>query len=746
MPETRTPHWRLARLATAWSVALSASASVLVAWFRPDALAPLALAWCACAVWLPGIRAQFTPRVLVAIIGLLLFIATKDLLFPGPFASELSRLDPATSPPRARQPDWPRVLVSLGGLAAILLVIPALRALLAGPENARAASLGMVAAVAGLACALLTHPAEASRYGRDFQLGSVASRNPAAGAFALGALIALGAGLSAHRDRKKEALPAFAASALCAAAVGALGSRGGLLALGAGALLLSYQENKYKTGRAAALLGGVFIALLLFAPGPLSRLAAEGDGYRLELAGATLRALALAPWGGLGLGGFAPGFALFGGLVPAEGMRAIHPDCGWMLLLCEWGVLGLVALALTGVALLKPASPAGDRPAQPAATAALVAWMVAAVGDISFHRVELLVLGLPLLAQRFPARNTSTRAPLPLLGPSCASILAVATLVSIFYGRHRVDEALDPAASAAAGSPAVLPLDPAARHLAGNHALARGDLPRAAVEYTVAAALDPANSIAIEAYARAIAHSRPDLALPLWRRLFEGASERAQGLLKEELTRVDAPDASYWLRALPERPTLWILPADSDLRGAQSAYEKWLRLPASIRAASPWQSVLGASARWGTAKEFAAWLSDVKHASTADAAANGGELLSRRGRDDLAWLWLNHALPAPPTSPGRAPDPALKAVVLANPSDTVAAMRLVEQTNGSAERLALLKTLNARANAPATFRLLLARELDAAGRRPEALAELQAAAVLLADEQRARSNQAMLSR
>lgn len=713
---------------------------MLVAWFQPDALAPLALVGCACAVWLPGIRAQFTPRVVLAVAGLLLFIATKDLLLPGPFADKLSQLDPSTNPPRARQPDWPRVLVSLGGLAAILLAIPALRALLAGPRNARAASLGLVAAVTGLACALLTHPAEASRYGTGFQLGSVASRNPAAGAFALGALIAFTAGLSAHRNRKKEALPAFSASALCAAAVGALGSRGGLLALGAGGLFLVYQENKYRLGRVAAFSGGLVIMLLLFAPGPLSRLAAEGDDYRFALARATFGALAHAPWGGLGLGGFAPGFALFGGLVPAEGMRAIHPDCGWVLLLGEWGVLGLIALALTCVALLKPASPSEDRSPHLGATAVLVAWMVAAVGDISFHRVELLVLALPLLAQRFPARNASKHTPLPVLGPAFAGILAIAALVSIFYGRHRIDQALDPAASPAIGSPAVLPLDPAARHLAGNRALARGDLPRASVEYTLAAALDPANSIAIEAYARALAHSRPDLALPLWRRLFEGASERAPGLLREELTRAGAPDASYWLRALPERPSLWILPADSELRGAQSAYEKWLRLPASIHAASPWPSVLGASARWGTAKEFAAWLSCTKHTRTAEAAAHGGDLLHRRSRDDLAWLWLNHALPTLPTAPARSPDPALKAVVLANPSDTVAAMRLVEQTSGSAERLTLLKRLCARANSPASFRLLLARELDAAGRRDEALAELQAAASLLAGEQRARSN------
>ena len=711
----------------AWAVL--AAAHVLLAWFFPGWLAPFALVWIAAAAWLPGLRAAFTARALLAIAGLLAVLALKDLSPGGPFAEALSRLDPASLPPEARQPDRPRLLVSLGRLAAVLLALPLLRVLLDCPRRARAVALGLCLATAGLAASLLTHPAGPSEYGRAFHLGEVVNRNPAAGAFALAALFALGAGLSAGRGGRRSALPAFAAAGLCAAAVVTLGSRGGLLALAAGAGFLLYRENRDKPLRAAALAAGPALLLALLSPFFLARFA-EGEGYRFELAAASLRALAHAPLAGLGLGGFAPGFALFGGLVPAEGMRVAHPDCGWILLLVEWGPLGLIAATPAAFVLLgRAAAPEDDSPALVAA-AGLAAWSVAALGDVSLHRPEILVLGLPLLALFRPPASAPEDPRAPRAAPLLAGLLAASALAALLLGEACIRAALDPSETSAAAASA-LPLDPRARHLAGNRALARGEIERAAAEYSVAAALDPANSVAIQAYARAIGASRPDLAKPLWRRLFAGATLRAPALLAEELAGPFPQDAAYWVDALSVAPALWVLPADTGLRGAQGAYERWRALPAAVRAGSPWRSVLGASARWASAREFEDWPRAVEPEPAIAAAAEGGELLLSRSRDDLAWIWLVRRLPPPALASGPH-DPTLPALVRAHPDDVVAAARLLGQTASAEERIALLQAWVRRPGSPPAFRIRLAHELDAAGRRREALPLLRSAAADLA--------------
>ncbi len=717
--------------APALGAAALAAAHVVLAWLRPDWLLPLVLGWVALAAWHPRLRHVFAPRVLLAITGLVAFVALKDLATPGPFAAELSRLDPAAAPVSVRQPDWPRVLVSLGRLAAILLALPVLRALLARARLALSAALGLALAQAAIALVLLARPGGAADPGDAFRLGEVASRNPASGAFALGALLALAAGLFAWREGRRTALAAFVAAGLCAAAVLSLGSRGGLVALAAGAAFLLYQEFRDNPRRALALGGALLLMLLLLAPAALDRLVAGGESYRAELAVSSLRALAAAPAGGLGLGGFAPGFALFGGHVPAEGMRVAHPDCGWILLLVEWGPLGLAAAACAAFVILRPSGGGDRRPDLPWASAGLAAWAVAALGDISFHREVLLVIGLPLLALRFPDTRDEDEARSPRLAPLLVGLLALGAGAAAWWGGSRLRAAHDPA-RADDRTAASLPLDPASRHLAGNRALARGDVERAAADYTVAAALEPANSVAIQAYARAITAGRPELALPLWRRLFAGASLRAASLLEKELARPDTRDAAYWLRALPDSPALWILPADSELPGAQNAYERWRAQPAKTKAASRWRAVLGASARWGSVREFNDWLHAAPPPGNATDAAEGADILLRLSRGDLAWPWLARRFPPPAPSRPQATDPALAVFVRAHPDDAVAALRLLGQTESADERIALLRSLVARPDSAPAFRVRLAHELDAAGRRAEALALLRSAAGTLA--------------
>lgn len=712
--------------AETWVAALAAT-HVFLAWFAPAWLGPSALACILAAAAFPRLRALLPAGATPVAAALLAFFALKDFATPGPASDALAALDPGTAPPFARQPDWPGALVSLGHLAAILLALPVLRVVLARPRLARAASLGLVLALATVAAALLTSPAPARDYGKVFQLGAVANRNPAAGAFALGALLAFGLALDALRSARRGAIPVFALAGLLACAAVAPGSRGGILALAAGAGWMLYQENHHRRGRLAALACGLGVGVLLAAPGPLARIVAEGETYRVELAAASLRALAHAPLGGLGLGGFPAGFALLGGLVPAEGMKVIHPDSGWVLALVEWGALGVVAIALAAKALLRwPAPPAPDSPAA-AAPAGLVAWAVAATGDISFHRPELLVLGLPFLALRFPAseRDAATSR----AGAAAFAALALAGIAACGLGSGAARSARDPDAPESAARR--MPLDPAARHRLGNRALDRGDAAAAAAHYSVVAALEPANTEAIRAYASAIAAPRPDLALPLWRRLFAGATLRGHALLAGELARPSAVDAAYWLAALEQRPELWAQVSDTDLARAQSAYEKWRRSPEQARANTRTEAALGALARWGSVAEFDDWLAVARPSAAPGAAAEGARLLRARGRDDLAWRWLVHRFPKPPAAIVP-PEPGLAARVLANPDDLLAAARLLDQTTSAELRLTLLTRLASRPGAPALFHVRLAQELDAAGRRQEALEALLKAAALVA--------------
>ncbi len=710
--------------AETWAAALAA-AHVFLAWFAPAWLGPFALTCILAAAAFPRLR-DLLPSGAVPVAAMLLaFFALKDFATPGPVAAALSALDPGSPAVFARQPDWPRGLVSLGNFAAILLAVPVLRVVLARPRIARAASLGLVLALATIAIAILTHPASAANYGKTFQLGAVANRNPAAGAFALGTILALGLALDALRAARRSAIPAFALTALLACATIGPGSRGGILALAAGAGWLLYQENRKRSGRLVILACGLGVSLLLLAPGPLSRLVVEGETYRVELAAASLRALAHAPWGGLGLDGFQAGFPLLGGLIPAEGMKVVHPDVGWVLALAEWGVLGFFAVVIAGIALLRPAaSPAPDSPAL-VAQAGLVAWAAAAMGDISFHRPELLVTGLLFLALRFPAAPPS--APSSRGRPAAFAALALAALLAVATGSNAIRSARDRAGPESAARH--MPLDPATRHRLGNQAMMRGDIVGATAHYAVVAALEPANTKAIQPYARAIAAVRPDLALALWKRLLAGGAQRAHALLGEELVRPGTGDASYWMSVLDQRPELWAQIADTELPRAQSAYEKWRRAPLAALLATRPEAALGAVARWGSVAELDAWLAATRPAPDPAIAITGARLLGERGRDDLAWRWLVHHFPKPATvvSP---PDAGLGALVRANPDDLLAAAKLLDQTTEPELRLALLARIAARPGAPALFHVRLAHELNAAGRRQEALEAMLRAAAL----------------
>lgn len=701
---------------------------LLAGWFAPALIVPGIGILFVGALAARDVRASFNGTALLVGMALVALFAVKDFLLPGPLAEAVSALG-APVGFHARQPNFPGGLGQLASLGLVVVLLPVLRTCLADRRLALYWMRTVVVVVAGLAAAVLTHPAATADYGEAFHLGYVVSRNPAAAVFALGAILAAGLAVVAVRDGRSWEWPlAGAAAVVCIAAVAGLGSRGGLfaLAVGGGWFVVRLGDRRIRGTVAALVVLGV--GLLLLAPATVARLVDLRAEYRLELWAASMRALAEAPFAGFGSGGFQAGFALFGGLLPAEGMRVTHPDSSWVLMLAEWGPIGLIAVAGAGWWLLRRASVGSDEIDIFCVTAwaGVAAWATAAIGDIALHRPSLLVIGVPLLAIALPSRETLRPAGGGRhVGVICAGLLALLFAgVSVWadYTHKRPDDPTQ-VDSRLAG---LLPLDPRVHHILGLAALERGAPDEAASHFTLVAALEPANARAIHAYARALLRVRPDLALPLWRRLMVAAQLTASSLLAAELAEPGSPDAVYWMRATENRPELWVVPADSDLMGAQRCYERWRMAPEPVRVRSPVGPVLGAIARWGTTGDMDAWLRAEPEVVVAQIASSG-RLLRSRGRSDLAWVWLTHLLPAPPLVSGGT-EPGLRARVLANPDDHVAAAQLLNQTQATDEGLRLLDQLASRPGAPVWFRIQQAHALHERGRRDEALAVLLTAA------------------
>jgi hypothetical protein len=276
----------------------------------------------------------------------------------------------------------------------------------------------------------------------------------------------------------------------------------------------------------------------------------------------------------------------------------------------------------------------------------------------------------------------------------------------------------------------MLPLDARVHHVCGVAAFAEGKTDMAAGHFYLVSALDPANTLALHAYAEALTPLHADLALPIWRRLMAAANLRAASLLDKELKRPEVHDLSYWMRATELRPELWVMPADTDFSGAQRCFTRWQQEPDAVRTRSPVSSTLGAFARWGTKGELLEWCRSGPRI-VAREVASGARLLRARGRPDLAWAWLEHLVPAPPQMQ-RGTEAGLKARVLANPDDHVAAAWLLDQTHSHEEASKLARVFAGRAGAPAWFRVRLAQVLKKSGRDEEALDTLLAAADMIA--------------
>ncbi len=149
------------------------------------------------------------------------------------------------------------------------------------------------------------------------------------------------------------------AACLCAAAILALGSRGGALAAGCGCLagwgILAAVHWKLRrtavlTGAIVAVIGAV--AFLLPSVPLVEHFGSEGTGgleFRLAVQSDAWTMLAAHPVSGVGLGSFDGVFPFFRTL-SASLWRTFHPESDWLWFACEAGVLaGFLAIGVAGI-------------------------------------------------------------------------------------------------------------------------------------------------------------------------------------------------------------------------------------------------------------------------------------------------------------------------------------------------------------------------------------------------------------
>ncbi len=694
---------------SAWWVALSGGGMTLAGWFAPGVCAPVAGILCAVIILGRWRRGTVDAAGLAIVAGVTGFFCIKDVLTAGPLGRAAGELGVAAEG-AARQPDTAAACSAAAVAGLCVFVFQLLRKTWSGEVGMRAWGRAVSGISAALAVVVLTAPHLARDYGDEFSVGEVASRNAAAGAFALAAMVAAGLVLDALRaGRSREWPVAAVAAGVCMAAAANLGSRGGLVALMAGAIYLVARATDGRVRRWGLAAGVLVIGAILVAPVTVARLGDLGEEYRVELWLGSMRVWREAPLGGVGGGGFADAFALFSGLVPVEGARVTHPDSSWVLLLTEWGVAGVAVVTVAGWLALRRGSARGAATGlRLGAEAGLVIWAVAAVGDISFHRAVTLVIALPLLAIVGAADGEGRKA----RAAGWTNLIGVA-LALVLAGLAMWERAG--------------PLDMQVNHQRGFAALSDTDVERAAEFFEAAVAVDPANTAALQLYARALMSTAPERALPFWRRLFVAAGSRASGFLTEELTRNPMVPLRYWRKAVETRTDLWVVLADRDEAGAQGYFERWRTAPDEARARSPQWAVLGALARWGSVADMTTWLT-IRPGKVNHDAAHGARFLRERGRGDIAWEWLAHGFPEGPMTSAREPDVGLRARVMANPDDYVAAARLLAQVGSEEERLRLLRRWSERPEAPAWFRIRLAYALRAAGLREEALTTMIEAA------------------
>jgi hypothetical protein len=256
------------------------------------------------------------------------------------------------------------------------------------------------------------------------RFGPFPNRNQTANLFALAAIVVLACGHDNIRHRKKGWIFWLLAFAVLIAGIVLNFSRAGivLVLVGSGVwfavlVLRSGSKGRIAIGFSALLL--LVTALLVFGGETLERFhlrdashAGLTSDFRWLIFHDTFALLRGSPWCGVGLGNFAPIFAIFRDVSLGQN-RALHPESDWLWLAAEIGWPAVALVVAGAVLLLRHVFPFVEGTNQWFRIAALIAALLFALHglvDVSGHRVGTVYTGILLfgLSLRRPLQRVAS--------------------------------------------------------------------------------------------------------------------------------------------------------------------------------------------------------------------------------------------------------------------------------------------------------------------------------------------------
>jgi hypothetical protein len=318
------------------------------------------------------------------------------------------------------------------------------------------------------------------------------------------------------------------------------------------------------------------LGLMVVNPGLGDRLAKLGQEFRFQIWRDALPLLKLYPFGGIGLGAYEKTVPLVSQLDLPPDSRLTHPDSSWVLLAVEWGPLATLLLA-GGIAWLlrardsaRPDAGSEDVMILRANQAAVLAWCVCGITDISFHRPETLVPGIALIGTLpWPTR---TRLPGARFTGAAAGA-ACLILVGGWMAR----------ATVARGDPAQLrwdPLNPRVQYAAAIAAWnQRGDRTEAVRRFRISTALDSHSARLPATIGQLLAASAPEEAAGFWAEMLRrcrGEAAYGASLLLEAKHRNPELPSDYWASFTAEAlPDALLAIAAEDGSDASALLARW---------------------------------------------------------------------------------------------------------------------------------------------------------------------------
>lgn len=452
-----------------------------------------------------------------------------------------------------------RTWTRFGELLALFACYTTAAWLLGSARHARAFAGALVAAGASLAVyGLLAWQgaaplADDGQQTRTVMVATFVNRNHLANVLAMASLVGMGLFAALRRRRAGHGLLVLVASGAAAAAFGIVGtqSRGGIAALGAGALVFTLLA--VRSHRAARSIAAIGVALLLavgfflLPAGFASRFGAVGSelqasGSRPDIWAAGLLLWKVFPWFGTGLG-------TYGDLSPATQPAAVpgrveHAHCDPLELLVETGLVGSLLLAAAvfafAVPMVRRCLAENDRE-----RALLAAGGLAALAATALHACVEFPLQIPANAAWAAAIAGCVAAVLRSRRVAAAprshgfTALAVALLAAAVglprTANHHAADGLE----AIGRGQALLATDPATAAACAQQALARNPFSPRAHKLAGQALLGSDPEAARAAFARSLRWTnpadRPAHELEIARACFAGGS---------------ATEAQHWLASL----------------------------------------------------------------------------------------------------------------------------------------------------------------------------------------------------